>query len=125
MFLFLRWKAYGSNRMEAWFILPVPSRTYIRQNGNGPHRNNIELGRYGRNRTNVWEYAGANGFDGRKTDEGDLLSVHPTVKPVQMIADALLDSSKRGEKYWIHFSAVDRLSLPQRVKRPCTREGSD
>jgi DNA modification methylase len=70
---------------------------FVYKKGKGKHRNNIELGKHGRNRTNVWEYAGANGFDGRNTDEGALLSMHPTVKPVQMIADALLDSSARGE----------------------------
>jgi DNA modification methylase len=70
---------------------------FVFKNGKGRHRNNIELGKYGRNRTNVWEYAGANGFDGRKSDEGKLLAMHPTVKPVLMIADALLDSSARGE----------------------------
>jgi DNA modification methylase len=70
---------------------------FVYKNGKRKHRNNIELGKHGRNRTNVWEYAGANGFDGRNTDEGALLAMHPTVKPVQMIADALLDSSARGE----------------------------
>ena len=70
---------------------------FVYKNGKGKHRNNIELGKHGRNRTNVWEYAGANGFSGRNTDEGALLAMHPTVKPVQMIADALLDSSARGE----------------------------
>lgn len=70
---------------------------FVYKKGKGKHRNNVELGKNGRNRTNVWEYAGANGFDGRKSDEGELLTMHPTVKPVQMIADALLDSSARGE----------------------------
>lgn len=64
--------------------------------GKGPHRNNIMLGKYGRNRTNVWTYPGANTF-GRGGDEGDLLSLHPTVKPVALIADMLLDASKRGD----------------------------
>lgn len=70
---------------------------FLFKNGKGPHRNNVQLGRHGRNRTNVWQYAGANGFDGRSTEEGHLLALHPTVKPVQMLADALLDSSARGE----------------------------
>jgi DNA modification methylase len=70
---------------------------FVFKNGNAPHRNNVQLGRHGRNRTNVWQYAGANGFDGRATEEGPLLALHPTVKPVQMLADALLDSSARGD----------------------------
>jgi hypothetical protein len=49
--------------------------------GKASHRNNVQLGRFGRNRSNVWAYAGANGFDGRKTDEGHLLALHPTVRP--------------------------------------------
>lgn len=70
---------------------------FVFKNGNASHRNNVQLGRHGRNRTNVWQYAGANGFDGRATEEGPLLALHPTVKPVQMLADALLDSSARGD----------------------------
>lgn len=60
--------------------------------GEAPHINNFELGQHGRYRTNVWEYAGANSFQG----EGhELLAVHPTVKPVSLIADALRDCSHR------------------------------
>ena len=53
----------------------------------------MELGRHGRNRTNVWEYHGINSF-GRGRDE--LLTAHPTVKPVALVADAIKDCSKRG-----------------------------
>lgn len=56
--------------------------------GDAAHRNNIELGRFGRNRSNVWNYAGVNTF-GRGRMEA--LASHPTVKPVAMVADALLD----------------------------------
>jgi hypothetical protein len=59
-----------------------------------PHRNNIKLGRYGRNRTNVWDYPGATVFG--KTREDDL-AMHPTVKPAAMVADAILDSTIKGE----------------------------
>ena len=62
----------------------------------GSHRNNVQLGRFGRNRSNVWHYPGANSF-ARDTAEGNLLALHPTVKPVAMIADAILDCSARGE----------------------------
>jgi DNA modification methylase len=70
---------------------------FIYKSGEAAHRNNVQLGRFGRNRTNVWEYAGANGFGGRKTEEGHLLGMHPTVKPVQMLADILLDCTSRGD----------------------------
>ncbi len=66
------------------------------KNGTGPHRNNIELGRFGRNRTNVWDYPGQNSF-ARTTQEGNLLEIHPAGNPVALIADALMDSTARGD----------------------------
>jgi DNA modification methylase len=62
----------------------------------GAHRNNVQLGRFGRNRSNVWHYPGANSF-ARCGAEGNLLALHPTVKPVAMVADAILDGSARGD----------------------------
>ena len=62
--------------------------------GNAPHINNIELGRHGRYRTNVWDYAGINSF-GR--DRDSLLAMHPPVKPVALIADAIKDCTRRGD----------------------------
>lgn len=64
--------------------------------GKDSHRNNIELGRFGRNRTNVWQYAGANTLS-RQGHDGDLLAMHPTVKPINLVADALLDCSARKD----------------------------
>lgn len=58
------------------------------------HRNNVELGRHGRNRTNVWEYASVNTFGGSRQAD---LALHPTVKPVGLVADAIKDVTKRGE----------------------------
>ena len=69
---------------------------FVFRNGSGQHRNNVQLGRHGRTRTNVWEYPGVNTFS-KQTDEGNLLALHPTVKPVALVADALLDCSARGE----------------------------
>lgn len=66
------------------------------KNGKGSHRNNVELGKNGRYRTNVWQYAGANTLS-RQGHEGDLLAMHPTVKPMNLVADAILDCSARGE----------------------------
>jgi 16S rRNA G966 N2-methylase RsmD len=69
---------------------------FVFKKGHAPHRNNVHLGKFGRNRTNVWSYPGVNTF-GRGGEEGDLLAMHPTVKPVALIADALLDASVRGD----------------------------
>jgi DNA modification methylase len=64
------------------------------KNGDAPHRNNIELGKHGRSRSNVWQYPGVNTFrKGRLAD----LTVHPTVKPVALVADAMRDCSRRGD----------------------------
>lgn len=63
--------------------------------GGGRHRNNVQLGRFGRNRTNVWAYAGSGGFG--RGEDADLTSQHPTPKPVAMVADAILDVTARGD----------------------------
>ncbi len=62
--------------------------------GDAKHLNNIELGRHGRNRSNVWHYAGVNAFGKGRLDD---LAVHPTVKPVGMIVDAIKDCTRRGD----------------------------
>jgi DNA modification methylase len=69
---------------------------FVFKNGKGRHANNVMLGKYGRNRSNVWHYEGANTFS-RHGDEGNLLAVHPTCKPVDLVADAILDCSARGD----------------------------
>jgi DNA modification methylase len=69
---------------------------FVFKRGREVHRNNIQLGRYGRNRGNVWRYPGMNS-GARATDEGNLLALHPTVKPVALVADAILDCSARGD----------------------------
>ncbi len=63
--------------------------------GISPHVNNVALGRHGRTRSNVWRYAGVNSF-GALRDEA--LAMHPTVKPVRLVADAILDCSRRGDR---------------------------
>ena len=60
--------------------------------GTATHINNVELGKHGRYRTNVWSYTGANVFSATRADD---LAMHPTVKPVAMVADAILDCSAR------------------------------
>jgi DNA modification methylase len=66
---------------------------FVFKNGTEPHINNVELGKHGRYRTNVWDYAGVNTF---KKDRAEELAMHPTVKPVALVADAIKDCSKRG-----------------------------
>jgi DNA modification methylase len=66
------------------------------KHGHGVHRNNIQLGKYGRNRSNVFSYPSIN-FFGRAGEEGNLLALHPTVKPVALVADVILDCSVRGD----------------------------
>ena len=58
------------------------------------HTNNVELGKHGRNRTNVWDYPSVNSFKGSRRED---LALHPTVKPVAMVADAIRDVSKHGD----------------------------
>jgi DNA modification methylase len=66
------------------------------KHGRDGHRNNVQLGQFGRNRSNVWHYPGANSSS-RHGEEGNLLALHPTVKPAAMVADAILDCSARGD----------------------------
>jgi hypothetical protein len=70
---------------------------FVYKAGTGQHQNHVELGRFGRNRTNVWEYPVVRAFGGDQDEEGDLLAQHPTPKPVALIADALMDVSTRGD----------------------------
>ncbi len=69
---------------------------FVFKHGKESHRNNVQLGQYGRYRSNVWHYPGVNSFS-RSTDEGNLLALHPTVKPVALVADAIMDCSGRGD----------------------------
>jgi DNA modification methylase len=66
---------------------------FVFKHGLAPHINNIELGQYGRYRTNVWDYAGANTLRHGRLEE---LAMHPTVKPVALVADAIKDCTGRG-----------------------------
>jgi DNA modification methylase len=68
---------------------------FVFKNGTEPHRNNVQLGRFGRNRTNVWNYTGANSFARRGTKRG--IEIHPTVKPVLMVSDAILDCTRKND----------------------------
>jgi DNA modification methylase len=67
---------------------------FVYRVGDGPHLNNVELGRHGRNRTNVWDYASVNSLKGSRRED---LALHPTVKPTGMVADAIQDVTRRGD----------------------------
>jgi DNA modification methylase len=88
---FYRWrKEYGGMgslyRSQHEFV-------FVFKNGSARHINNVELGRHGRHRSNVWTYPGVNTFRDGRLEE---LALHPTPKPVQLVADALLDCSNRN-----------------------------
>ena len=66
---------------------------FVFKHGRASHRNNVLLGKYGRDRTNVWSYPSPR----TPSEEGNLLALHPTVKPVRLVADAILDCTARGD----------------------------
>jgi ParB-like chromosome segregation protein Spo0J len=83
--------------------------------GDAPHLNNIELGRHGRNRSNVWQYTGVNTFRAGRLDE---LHAHPTVKPVALVADSIKDCTRRGDVVLDTFSGSGTTLLAaERVGR--------
>lgn len=67
---------------------------FVFKKGSGPHINNFGLGDTGRYRTNVWDYPGISSLGAARDEE---LAMHPTVKPVALVADAIRDCSKRGD----------------------------
>jgi DNA modification methylase len=67
---------------------------FVYRVGTAPHLNAVELGRHGRNRTNVWDYASVNSMAGSRRED---LALHPTVKPTALVADALQDVTRRGD----------------------------
>jgi DNA modification methylase len=94
---------------------------FVFKNGTAKHTNNFELGQHNRYRTNVWDYAGMNSFTNQtraRTENGEVsigseeLKMHPTVKPVKLVADAILDCSlfshRNGGKFR-HLFCTGRL----------------
>lgn len=77
--------AFYRSKHELVFVFKV---------GLGPHTNNFGLGETGRPRTNVWDYPGVSSMGARRAEA---LAMHPTVKPVALVADAIKDCSHRGE----------------------------
>ena len=82
-----------SNAGMGSFYRSKHEMVFVWKNGSGPHINTFELGQYGRHRSNVWDYDGVNTMRPGRSDE---LAMHPTVKPVALVADAIRDCSKRG-----------------------------
>jgi DNA modification methylase len=89
--------------------------------GTASHTNNVQLGRHGRNRANVWDYAGVNTFRRERLDE---LAMHPTVKPVALIADAIKDASRRADIVLDPFSGSGSILLAAEKtgRRACALE---
>jgi len=96
---------------------------FVFKHGANGHRNNVQLGRFGRNRSNVWRYPGANSF-ARCGEEGNLSALHPTVKPVAMVADAILDCSARGDSILDAFlgSGTTVIAAERTGRRCCGLE---
>ncbi|WP_299353508.1 DNA methyltransferase [uncultured Shimia sp.] len=93
----------------------------IFKNPGAVHVNNVELGKHGRNRTNVWDYAGVNSFGkGRDADLAD----HPTVKPTQLVVDAIMDVSHRGDVVLDAFggSGATLLAAEKTGRKACLIE---
>lgn len=67
---------------------------YVFKKGQAPHINNVQLGKFGRNRTNVWDYPSQSAMAAAGKSK---LSLHPTAKPVALVADAIRDCSNRGD----------------------------
>jgi len=86
--------------------------------GRGPHINNVELWRYGRHRTNVWDYISQSALIG--TSKGKL-ALHPTVKPVALIADAMRDCSNRGDLVLDPFGGAGTTLIAAERTGRCAR----
>ena len=67
---------------------------FVWKYGGAAHVNNFELGQFGRSRTNVSDYQGVNVVNSERRRE---LALHPTVKPVALVADAIRDCSRRND----------------------------
>jgi DNA modification methylase len=91
---------------------------FVFRNGKDAHLNNVQLGRFGRNRPNVWNYAGANNFPRR--GQVAALELHPTVKPIALVSDAILDSTKRNDIVLDPFcGSGTTLLAAERASRRC------
>lgn len=83
-----------NNAGQGSFYRSQHELVFVFKHGTAPHVNTFELGQHGRTRSNVWPYAGVNSFRAGRLDE---LKMHPTVKPVALVVDAMRDCSRRGD----------------------------
>ncbi len=83
-----------TNSGQGSFYRSQHELVFVFKNESARHLNNIELGRHGRNRSNLWTYQGVNTFRAGRLDD---LSIHPTIKPVALVADAMKDCTRRGD----------------------------
>jgi DNA modification methylase len=91
---------------------------FVYKKGKAAHVNNVELGRNGRNRTNVWDYAGQNTFHANRA--GDLAD-HPTIKPTALVADAIRDVTRRGDLVLDPFVGSGTTILAAEITGRCAR----
>jgi len=91
---------------------------FVFKSGKEPQRNKIQLGQYGRYRSNVWQYRDVNSSY-RGTDEGNLSDLHPAIKPVELVADAILDCTSRGDVVLDPFGSGTTLIAAERTGRIC------
>jgi DNA modification methylase len=92
---------------------------FVFKKGSDKHRNNIQLGQYGRNRTNVWQYPRVNSSS-KTNSEATFTTQHPTVKPVSLVSDAILDCTSRGDIVLDPFlGSGTTLIAAERVGRIC------
>ena len=90
---------------------------YVFKVGEAPPFNAVQLGKHGRNRTNVWDYPSVNTFDGSRRED---LRLHPTVKPVAMVADAIRDVTRRGDRVLdLFLGSGTSLIAAERAERVC------
>ncbi len=87
-------KITWSDRGAVWVYRSKHELVFVFKVGSAPHLNTFGLGDTGRYRTNVWDYSGVNSFRAGRMEE---LALHPTVKPVALVADAMKDCSRRGD----------------------------
>lgn len=113
----LRAAAYDHKTIVVWDKLAGGMGSLYRQQtefvvvskwGRAPHVNNIALGKHGRNRTTLWSYPG---MSQQQAGRKELLSLHPTVKPVALLSEAILDTSNRGDVILDPFAGSGSLML--------------
>jgi DNA modification methylase len=91
---------------------------FVFKSGKDPHTNNVQLGRFGRNRSNVWNSPGANSF--ARSGPRKQLESHPTVKPIALVADAILDCTQRNDIVIDpYFGSGTTILAAERTGRRC------